>query len=362
MTVAPGSGPTSTDLPVTLVLRHPVPGWHSIETVFATVRGHLPGDIRPSVHVVPRRSVGVMGRLMNLRDVWRLRRRPGVLHVTGDVHYLALALPRRRTVLTVHDLGTLRSGGRMRRAVIDLLWFRLPVRAAARTTVVSAATRDDLIDRHPWAAPRVEVIPNPLPAGLVARPEQGPARPATGHPRAGRPVVLAVGVTPNKNLPRLAAAVAPLDVELVVVGAVPDAVRTVLSGPDAGVRATLTTHVDLARDELLDLYARADVVALVSTSEGFGLPVVEAQAVGVPVVASRIPVLEDVSGGAAVLVDPTDVAAIRAGLVEVLGDAGLRERLVRAGMANVARFDPTAIASRYAAVYRRVAGVSASDA
>jgi glycosyltransferase involved in cell wall biosynthesis len=349
----PGASVPDGPLPVTLVLRHPVPGWYSIETVVATVAAHLPDDVAPTVHVVPRRSVGLTGRIANVRDVWRLRRRPGVFHVTGDVHYLALALPRRRTALTVHDLGTLAGGGRLRRAVIALLWFHLPVRWAARTTVVSAATRDALVALIPSAADRVEVVTNPLPTDLRRRPDRGVA---------SRPVVLAVGVTPNKNLARLAAAVAPLDVDLVVVGAVPDEVRHVLVPGGDGVRATLTVLVDLPRRELLARYAGADVVALVSTSEGFGLPVIEAQAIGVPVLASRIAALVEASGGAARFVDPTDVADIRDGVVELLAEEALRAELVRAGAANAARFEATGIAARYAATYRAVADLSAGGA
>jgi len=348
-TRAPSPGRASGSLPVTLLLRRPVPGWHSIETVFATVAAHLPADVAVAVHVSPRRSVGVGGRLANLRDAWRLRRTPGVLHVTGDVHYLVLALPRRRTVLTVHDLGTLATGGRLRRALIGLLWFRLPVRRAARVTVVSEATRADLVRLLPACADRVTVIPNPVPTDLAV----DVATRAPGE----RPVVLAVGATPNKNLARLAAAVAPLPVDLVVVGDVPADVGAVL----AGGAATLTTHLDLPRHELVARYRGADVVALVSTSEGFGLPVVEAQAAGVPVVASRIPALVEVAGGAAQLVDPLDVAAIRAGIAAVLGDPALRADLVARGRINAARYAPAAIASRYADVYRAVAASGAAD-
>jgi len=359
MNASPPSGgtPHARDgaLPVTLIVRHPVPGWHSIETVVATVVDNLPSDIAPTVHVLPRRSVGALGRVANLADVVRLRRRPGVFHVTGDVHYVALGLPRRRTVLTIHDLGTLGGPPRWRRAIIALLWFHLPVRWAGRVTVISAATRAALIELIPSSADRVELVTNPLPTDVVARPAPlGRSRPDV------RPVVLAVGATPNKNLRRLVEAVVPLDVRLVIVGAVPDEIRVLLRPADGRDGAGLETHVDLAREDLLKLYARADVVALVSTSEGFGIPVIEAQAVGVPVVASRIPPLVEVAGDGVRFVDPSNVSDIRRGVADVLGDAALRATLVQAGGRNAARFDAKRIAEGYAAVYRAVAASAAA--
>jgi len=340
-----------TPLPVTLILRHPVPGWHSIETVFATIADHLPDDIDVAVHVVPRRSVGIVGRLVNLLDVARLRRRPGVFHITGDVHYLALALPRRRTVLTIHDLGTLSGPSRSRRAVIALLWFHWPLRRVAKVTAISAATMDGLLALVPSCADRLTLVTNPLPHDRRPRRSSAP-RPV--------PVVLAIGATPNKNLERLAAAVAPLDVRLVVVGAPSDAVRALLPVADADGGRGLETCLDIPRDELLARYADADVVALVSTSEGFGLPVIEAQAAGVPVVASRIAPLLEVAADAARFVDPTDVVDIRRGITEVLEDPALRGRLIAEGRANVERFDPTRIALGYAALYRELGAAEAA--
>ncbi len=347
---AGGPRPDGGPLPVTLVMRRPVPGWFSIETVFATVVDHLPADVVATVHVLPCRSTGLIARVRNIIDVVQLRRRPGVLHVTGDVHYVALALPGSRTVLTVHDTGTADVGSPLRRRLISLLWFRLPVRRAARTTTVSAATRASLLRLVPARADRVVVVPNPLPPDLAPTPRRD---------RTDRPVVLAIGATPNKNLARLFAAIAPLDVDLLVVGHVDPADVRLLDAGDPSVRARLSVHRDLPREDLRSLYARADVLAMVSTSEGFGLPVIEAQAVGVPVVASAIPALREVAGAAARFVDPTDVAAIRTAVLEVLEDAALRDRLVRDGHENAGRFAADAVAAAYAAIYRDVARATA---
>ena len=101
---------------------------------------------------------------------------------------------------------------------------------------------------------------------------------------------------------------------------------------------------------LAALYAGASALVYPSLGEGFGLPVIEAMAAGLPVVTSASTACAEVGGAAALLVDPYDVDAIRDGLARVLGDATLRANLAGAGRARAAEFtwDRTAEGTRAA--------------
>jgi len=121
-----------------------------------------------------------------------------------------------------------------------------------------------------------------------------------------------------------------------------DSVRVKLAGP--------------VGDTLLHaLYQAADGLAYPSLYEGFGLPVLEAMANGIPVLTSDRSSLPEVAGDAALLVDPTDRAAIGAGLVRLAGDPGLRRDLVEAGRRRAAGFTWRATAAATWATYREVA-------
>lgn len=87
------------------------------------------------------------------------------------------------------------------------------------------------------------------------------------------------------------------------------------------------------------------------------MPVLEAQAVGRPVITSDLSPLREVAGEGALKVNPLDVVAIREGIVQLLSDSELRDALVEEGFRNVSRYTPQSIASQYAALYRELVPV-----
>jgi glycosyltransferase involved in cell wall biosynthesis len=114
--------------------------------------------------------------------------------------------------------------------------------------------------------------------------------------------------------------------------------------------------MNLTRSEIVQQYESADMIVLPSTIEGFGLPILEANAVGRPVVTSNLSSMPEVAGDAACLVDPYDVESIRAGITRVLKEVQYRDDLVTNGLLNVQRFRANLIAAEYLRLYRRVIG------
>jgi glycosyltransferase involved in cell wall biosynthesis len=110
----------------------------------------------------------------------------------------------------------------------------------------------------------------------------------------------------------------------------------------------------LSDAEVAGKYREADLVVFCSTFEGFGMPIIEAQAVGRPVVTSNIEPMSEVAGGAACLVDPYDDHSMREGILRVIEEPAYREDLVRRGFENVKRFSAGEIGRRYVRLYQEV--------
>jgi glycosyltransferase involved in cell wall biosynthesis len=194
-----------------------------------------------------------------------------------------------------------------------------------------------------------------------------PLRPPRGRlPRLDdAPFVLALATAERrKNLPTLVAAFGRLakehpSVRLVVAGAPGNddpAIGRHIERLDPGVAARVvrTGPVDDATKHWLLGHARA--LAYPSLDEGFGFPVLEAQAAGTPVVASTAGSIPQVAGSAALLSPPLDAEALAANLYWVVNDDEMHAKLARRGRSNLTRFSWTATAEQLAATYRELAG------
>lgn len=315
-------------------------GNFSVEQLFDALAERLRDRCAIRSIACPFESSGLWRRVANAAHA--ARQAGGVNHVTGDVHYLALGLPGRRTILTILDCGRLRELTGPRRAILEWLWFRLPARRVARVTTISAFVADELRARFGWPEGKVRAIHCPvLPVFCPV-----PARPWPDEPE-----VLLVGATPNKNLEGAARALAGLRCRVRLVGKPSPEQERALR--EAGLK--VETAWNLSLDDMAEAYRRCDLLLFPSFYEGFGLPIVEAQATGRPVVTSHVASMPEVAGKGACLVDPGDPASIRAGVERVLVDPAYRAAMVCAGFENVRRFELGAIAAQYERLYREVA-------
>jgi glycosyltransferase involved in cell wall biosynthesis len=273
-----------------------------------------------------------------LRMAWTL---PRLLRRIGaDLVHTQYAMPLRcpcPAVVTIHDLSFERDAAHM--GARDRAVFRRVVpraaRRAARVLTVSERTRRDLVELYEIDTGRIALTPNAVdPAFTPATPpEQAPAAPA---------YALAVGaIQPRKNQEAALAAAREVGLELVVVGPAKD--QAVADALRAG-GARLEGYVSLER--LVSLYRGASCLVQASRFEGFGLPVLEAMACGVPVVVVDEPALVEVAGDAAVIVSEHDLAdGIRRALRE-------RDLLVAAGLERAAAFSWAQTAQAVVRAYR----------
>jgi tRNA threonylcarbamoyl adenosine modification protein (Sua5/YciO/YrdC/YwlC family) len=267
---------------------------------------------------------------------------PDVLFVPA--HVLPPVHPR-RSLVTVHDLGY-RYFPQAHRALdrwyLDLS-TRWNARAAACVIADSNATRDDIVRFYGIPREKIRVV-YPALAGNLFRPVREAAELARVRSRyqLDAEYLITVGTLhPRKNYERLLQAFARL----------PEKYQLVIAGKKGWlfhpVFATVKRLGLEPRVRFLDYVEAADLPALYSAArlsvfpslyEGFGFPVLEAQACGVPVVCSNTSSLPEVAGDAAEFFDPREVEAMAAAMARVLNDEARRDELIQKGCLNLQRF------------------------
>ena len=258
-------------------------------------------------------------------------------------------------VTTIHDLIYKRfpetHAGVLSRGLSLLV--PLAARRSRRVIAPSEATKADLVRFLGVAPERVDVTyEGPGMAEGLAPPGEAELR--RRFELGDAPVVLSVSAKrPHKNLERLLDAISRVSAEpppLLLVTGYPTAFEAELRR-QAGDRVRFAGWVDDATLE--GFYRLATCLAFPSLAEGFGLPVLEAMRRGVPVACSNATSLPEVAGEAALYFDPTDTVAIATALERILGDAGLRERLATAGVAQAGKFSWEATAAATLESYER---------
>jgi glycosyltransferase involved in cell wall biosynthesis len=275
-------------------------------------------------------------------------------------------------VVTVHDLIHLRFPGQRTR--LELAYARWMIgratRLAARVLAVSETTASELAERFGVERGRVDVIVNGVDDAFRRElPEAELAATLAGLGLAPGYLLFVGNPKPHKNLERLLEAYAQLRAgraatPVLVLAGDRDGDRSPVPGwiAAAGLEGSVVRLGHLPAERLPALYRGAAVLVQPSLWEGFGLPVAEAMAAGVPVVAAERGALPEVAGDAARMVDPDDPAAIAAAIAGLLDDPAATAELGRRGRARAAAYRWQETARRTLAVYRRVLDEQEQDA
>jgi glycosyltransferase involved in cell wall biosynthesis len=338
----------------------------SLETTLFHARFDSPEPPERWVRDYP--TIQLRGTMRSLYPRWDVLGRPplppplaasDVVHVTNHAG-VAPAGDGRSLVVTVHDLAfdVLPAAFPPRWRLVYRLGLRAAVRRADAIVTPSRNTAEDLLSRTGVDPRKLHVVPlaASLPAGTLD------AEDVLSRLKIRGPYILFVGtLEPRKNLVRLVRAYRRVAAE-----GFPHAL--VLAGPLGWHHEALMRELalqgpgeivmtgEISADELDAVFRAADVFAYPSLYEGFGLPVLEALVRGIPTVASHTSAVPEVSGDAAIGVDPRSVRSIAQAIGSLVSDVGLADRLAARARAQAERFSWDETARLTLQVYERVLG------
>ncbi len=318
-------------------------------------------------------------------DLWRLGRAASAQRLDAfffpAVYSFYPLLRRVPTAVTFHDAIAEQHPELIFPGLRSRLFWRakmwLALRQADRIVTVSEAARDQIASAFRYPASTICVIPEGPGAEFRMLDDRAPVARVLDRYRlpVDRPLILYVGgISPHKNLEGLLRALARIyqtsDVtwHLALVGDyLSDSFHSCYQSlmflrDKLGLQDRVTFTGFVPDDHLVALYNAATMLVLPSFSEGFGLPVVEAMACGVPIAASRRGSLPEVAGKAGLFFDPEDHAEMAATILRLLGSAELREELRAEGRQKVKTYSWSVAAGRVVSLFEDMIHGSAKSA
>ena len=324
-------------LSVTYFYREPRKTGLSIEGIFKLVENCL----KDKIDIKEFYCDNKLSRLGNIRLARKYANK--INHITGDVNFLAIGLSGKKTILTIHDFGYYENP--VHSTFVTLIyrtfWFSLPLKYVDIVTVVSDFTKQKLISYFNFPENRIRVIHDPVKPVF---------KPVSKEKSEAKPVILMMGTGKHKNLDNLIEAVNGFGFHLDIIGwPAQDEVEKL---KQYGI--SYSVYNGLTDEEVYARYVACDILFMASFYEGFGMPIIEAQAVGRPVITSNIGAMKEVGEGSTLLVDPDNVSEIRGAISSLLGGRQLYDDTVNKGYENAAKYNYKKIAEQYLEVYKEL--------
>lgn len=310
---------------------------YSIERVFEPLINRLCKEINIQKTYVPNKDASVGSLIGNMIYCKKRHIKGYINHVTGDVHYLTLALPRKNTIITVHDIGLVDVLKGCKRAFWNLLWLQT-LKRARLVICISEHSKKELCKHIRITENQIRVIPNPISPFFKYSEKE------FNHKK---PIILHIGVGVNKNLKRTILALKGINCRLRIIGKLDNQTIELLEKNNIDY----SNAVDLSDSEIIDEYVKSDIVSFPSLHEGFGMPIVEGQAIGRVILTSDRSPMKEIAGGGAYLVDPENIASIHDGYVELINNSFLRDKLIQIGQENIKKYDVETVAKLYMETY-----------
>ncbi|GAB3884736.1 glycosyltransferase family 4 protein [Spirosoma agri] len=327
---------------VSFFQRRPRKGFSfSLESIFDDVRQRLQQKIQSTTFISKCYNDGYLTKLINIIEATTRQNKSEINHITGEIHFLNMLMNTSTVVLTVLDCGMIHRKTGFSKKVVKWLYLKMPVKKSKLVTTISEVTKKEIIKYTSCDSEKIKVIPvsiNPIyQSNLKVF-------------NSDKPKILQIGTGYNKNLVRLIYALKTIQCHLTIVGKLSTEQLQALKDNTIDY----SNVYNISNEQLLEKYIECDILSFVSTFEGFGMPIVEANAVERVVVTSNISSMPEVAADAACLVDPFDVESIRKGFERVINDEVYRNELISKGRSNKLRFDPDRIATMYYEVYEYV--------
>lgn len=312
---------------------------NSVDKLLDNLNEHLSVNVELKKITCPYPNDGIINKIKNI--LWVLSIKDDIVHVTGDVTYLSTFLFNSRVIITVLDLGMPGFKNSLKKYFIDFFWNTLPFRKAVRIIAISDKTKEEVVKKYPFTINKIKRIYVPLSRGynFIKIKKNNIFN------------VLQIATTlHNKNIERSIEALKNLPVKYHFVGQLTDKHIQNLKK----LKIDFEVFYNISEKQLIQLYKSSNILLFPSLYEGFGMPIIEAQAMSCCVITSNFPPMNEVAGDGALFVNPYDIDEISNSIIKIINNETLRSDLIEKGHKNLSKFNSKHLAKEYFKIYKEV--------
>ena len=309
---------------------------HSIEKLFQTIKKDKDNNFKFKFLICPFHSTGIFKRVLNC--FWAFFNQGDINHISGDVNFISLFLKKNKTINTFHDCYSLRQLSGFKSIIYRYFWFYLPIKNSKYVTTISNFSKKEL-KKFININKKIHVISNFLPDGnyKIKR-------------KIKKNKILIIGTTKNKNLDRILISIKDIKIEAIIIGKINENQFRYLKENKINYK----NYINISETKLINCYNQARVLLFPSLYEGFGLPIIEAQRMCVPVITSNISPMREIVHKSAMLVNPKDINDIRKRLNKICFDSKLRKTIIKKGYVNSLNYNPKVYKNQYFNLYEKI--------
>lgn len=327
---------TQKEININFFFRKSSENFHSIEELFFNIQSAFPDYIHFENIFLPFHS-GFWGRIKNIFFV--KKHLAQINHISGDINYIALGMPKKNTLLTIHDIGTFLNYSFLKSKIIRLLWFKIPFNRVSKIITISDFSKKEICTNFKINQEKLIVIPNCVSEKFIFKSKDF---------NTNKPNILIVGTKENKNIKNILLALKNINCSLNIIGKLTEKQKELLQNFE------YKNYVNINFEEVVNIYQKSDLLIFPSFYEGFGMPIIEAQASGIPVITSDLEPMKTVASKGALFVNPHNPNKITEAVLNIINNEKLRSDLITNGKENVKNYSCSVIAEELVNIYKQI--------
>lgn len=310
---------------------------NSIERFAKELKKNNNKNMKINILECPVESKGLLNRIYLI--FWSFFSQGDVNHILGDINYINLLMDKKRTISTYLDCRLLNEFKGIKAYVYKILWFKLSILKSKYITFISSFTKNEIKKKLNTNFKNSFVIPVPLVSNLSFKRNFNKKK-----------KILIVGTLKHKNIKNMLLSTEGLKIDLNIVGGIEQNLKKICEKRNIKFK----NFIGISDNKMKNLFKNSDILLMASNYEGFGMPIIEAQASGMVVITSNKEPMKSLSGGSAILVNPNKIADIKKAILKIVSNDKLFELLIKKGFINSNKYKSSEVLKKYHDLYFKI--------